>query len=433
MLLQKLLKQRRVMASFKWHPDEPPPQVEEHSKAKLNVLRMYLRAYFDKLNINLARDEFKLDLIDGFSGGGIFKDGTDIISGTPLIMLEETENALVRLNQNRKKSLRFDCKYYFVDIEAAHTDHLKKVLRQRDYQLNHEDILVSNCRFEDIVDSIIKTIKRRQPRAGRAIFLLDQTGFSLVELKLVSRIFNELPAAEVILTFAADVLINNLVNSPAMIQAVSPIGLTPANIEELIDYKNGAGGRALVQRTIRKHILSETGATYDTPFFIKPQISRRALWFLHLSRHPTARDVMLQRHWDISNTFEHYGPGDFGMLGWDTLNSETMPLFHFEELDAHQMREQLMSSLPEKLFNMVSGEPITVNAMRYKLINETAARFSDLDDVLLRLFKENEIEILNQNGKVRSRNHDLKILKPTDLIMSHPMQLLPVKGISRRF
>ena len=296
------------MDSFKWHPDEPPPQIEEHSKAKLTVLRSYLGAYFDRLNVNRAREEFKLDLIDGFSGGGTFQDDDDVISGTPLIMLEESEKAEKRLNQNRAKPLNFDCKYYFVDIKAAHTDHLKKVLNQRGYQVNRGDILVFNSRFEDVVGDIIKEIQRRQPRAGRSIFLLDQTGFSQVELRLVAKIFHELPSAEVILTFAADVLINHLANTPALIQAVSPIEMTSSQINDLLECKNRAGGRALIQRTIRQHIRTITGAFYDTPFFIKKRDSRRALWFLHLSRHPIARDVMIQRHWDISNTFEHYGP-----------------------------------------------------------------------------------------------------------------------------
>ena len=58
---------------FKWHPDEPPPPIEEHTKAKLTVLRRYLHAYFDRLNVNRSREEFKLDLIDGFSGEGRFR------------------------------------------------------------------------------------------------------------------------------------------------------------------------------------------------------------------------------------------------------------------------------------------------------------------------------------------------------------------------
>ena len=211
------------------------------------------------------------------------------------------------------------CRYYFVDVEAAHTEHLRRVLPERGYQVEGGDIVVQNSRFEDVADAIISEIDRRQPRAGRSIFLLDQTGFSQVELALVARIFRELPGAEVILTFAADALVNHLAETPALIKAVDPLALTESQIHDLIQYRGGAGGRALAQRTLHDHIRTITGATYDTPFFIRPQISRRALWLLHLSRHPTARDVMIQRHWEISNTFEHYGRGDFGMLGWDAL------------------------------------------------------------------------------------------------------------------
>ena len=107
---------------FKWHPDEPPPILEEHSKAKLDVLRYYLRAYFDRLNVKFSRDEFKLDLVDGFAGGGLFRDSDNLVSGTPLIMLEESIKAKDRWNEKRTKSLHFDCKYYFVDKDAAHTD-----------------------------------------------------------------------------------------------------------------------------------------------------------------------------------------------------------------------------------------------------------------------------------------------------------------------
>ena len=86
--------------SFKWHPDEPPPQIEAHSRAKLTVLRSYLRAYLDRLNLNPQREEFKLDLVDGFAGGGTFRDGGETLSGTPLIMLEESAAAKDRLNGN---------------------------------------------------------------------------------------------------------------------------------------------------------------------------------------------------------------------------------------------------------------------------------------------------------------------------------------------
>ena len=126
---------------FRWHPDESPPQIEAHSKAKLDVLRSYLRAYLDRLNVNPHREEFKLDLVDGFAGGGTFRDAKGVVSGTPLIMLEESEEARERLNRRRTNPLRFDCKYYFVDKESAHIDHLKKILDERGYHVDGERIV----------------------------------------------------------------------------------------------------------------------------------------------------------------------------------------------------------------------------------------------------------------------------------------------------
>lgn len=414
--------------SFQWHVNDPPPTIEEHSRAKLEVLRKYLRAYFDRLSINPARDEFRLDLVDGFAGGGIFRDGNSTVPGSPLIMLEECEAARERLNQDRIKPLNCDFKLHFVDVEPDHTTHLRRVLADHGYRTNGETISLHTSRFEYVAERIIADIQDRQPIAGRAIFLLDQCGFSRVSLSLVARILRKLPGAEVILTFAAEVLLNFLSERPEITQAVAPLELTEVHIRELIELGNRDGGKALVQRVLRNHILNITGATFDTPFYIRPRGSRRALWFLHLSRHPTARDVMVQCHWDSSNTFVHYGSGGLDMLAWDALNSGTLPLFNFEKLDAERMVGQLLNSMPAKLYALAGENPVTLDAMRYEFANKTAARFLDLDNVILTLVQEREFDILTPEGKVRSRT--LQRLSPTDLIAVPTTQQFPI--LSRR-
>ena len=417
-----------MVSSFTWHPNDPPPELKEHSKAKLDVLRRYLRAYFDTLGRIPVRDQFKLDLVDGFAGGGTFRYGGGIVSGTPLIMLEECDNARDRLNQNRSKPLHCDFKLHFVDIKADHTAHLQNVLSERGYHVDGETIVVHTRPFEEVADDIIADVRRRQPIAGRSIFLLDQTGFSQVELALVARILRRLPRAEVILIFASDALINHLSASPHLIHAVAPIELTEPQIHDLIQLRGGDGGRALIQRVMREHIRSITGAIYDTPFFIRPERSRRALWFLHLSRHPTARDVMIQCHWNSSNTFDHYGTGDFDMLGWDALHAGEVPLFNFTDIDANSLREQLINSMPSELYNLAAHDPITVDAMHRALANRTAARFDDLDETIIRLAREGEFDIRGPDGKLRSRK--LVRLRATDRIAIPSQPLFP--GLSRR-
>ena len=137
---------------------------------------------------------------------------------------------------------------------------------------------------------------------------------------------------------------------------------------------------------------------------------------------------MVQCHWDNYNTFEHYGSGGFNMLGWDALRTGDIPLFNFTEFDSKQMQGELLNSMLAKLYALAADVPITIDAMRYRLANETAARFSDLDDVILRLAREREVDILNPDGKIRSRN--LKRLDRTDRI-AIPDQLF-LSGFSRR-
>ena len=236
--------------SFVWVPGSPPPFIEEHSLAKLSVFRSYVANYMDRLCEGSRRDVFKLDLVDGFSGGGLFRDAGVEIPGTPLIMLEEAQAAYARLNERRVKPLHFDLKFHFGDVAPDHTRYLRQVISEREFRIPEHEVAVYDGAFEDKIDVIISDIKRRQPRAGRALFLLDQKGFAQVEFDLIRRIFDELARAEVILTFAAETLLNFMVERPEFYTAARPIELSETDIRDLVDLNHGAGGRALAQRTL---------------------------------------------------------------------------------------------------------------------------------------------------------------------------------------
>ncbi len=418
-----------MAVEFKWHVNERPPKIEPHSKAKLSVLRGYLRAYFDRLGGTVhQRDQFKLDLIDGFCGGGVYQDGDGLLEGSPLVMLEESRDAKQRLAQGRTKPLAFDFKHYFVDREQAHADYLNKELVNRSY-LPSDDVSTHVGEFEQLAPGIIESIKRRQPRAGRSIFLLDQCGYSDVSLPLIRRILSELPAAEVIVTIAADALFNFMNTTPRFLRSVAPLSLGEAQIRAWLEEQNDSG-RAVVQRAFRLHMRDVTGAGFDTPFFIKPADSRRALWFVHLSRHPTARDVMIQRHWAERSTFEHYGPAGLRMMGWDALNDEP-DLFHFAGDDQARLHAALHESLPLEIHALASETPVSVETVRCMFANETAARFHDLDQVVIDLFRGKEVDILDARG--RRRGSGLQRLRHDDRIALPHQLSLWTPGSERRF
>ena len=408
---------------FDWVPGNPAPAIEEHSLAKLRVWRSYVSGYIDRLCGGSPRDVFKLDFVDGFSGGGLFRSEDGEVSGTPLIMLEEAEAAYRRLNRDRVKPLAFDLKFHFVDIERDHTEYLRGVLSEREFDIPNHEVKLYDGAFEEVVASIVADVKQRQPRSGRSLFLLDQKGFSQVAVGLVRQIFEELANAEVVLTFAADALVNHLTDRPELVKAVSPIELGESELRDLIEVKDGLGGRAVAQRVLRDHVRGRTGATYDTPFFIRPEGSRRALWFVHLSRHPVARDVMVQCHWENFNTFEHYGSGGLDMMGWDPLKGGLLPLFGFGQYDADVLHDQLLETIPEELSWYDRGSGLSVGEFRSAVANRTAARFSDLDKALSALASAGNLDIYDQEGKLRRRG--LVRLRPSDRIVLPLNRMFP--------
>ena len=411
--------------NFEWMLGEAPPPIESHTSAKLKVLRSYLRAYFAKLTTDPRRQEFKLALIDGFSGGGVYQDGSEIISGSPLIMLEETEAAETRVNSSRRNPLRFNFKFYFSDIAKPHIDYLKKSLSERGYRVDGSKINIWNESFDKVIERIIAQIKTQQPQSGRAIFLLDQKGFSQVKLSMIAEIFKQLRNAEVILTLAAETFANIIVPDDPGVKAATALNFSREELKTLVQTRER--DRALAQRMLREHLWCQIPTAFFTPFFIRPRVSRRALWFLHFSQHATARDVMIQCHWDITNTFEHYGPGGFEMLGWEALKSEILPIFRFEDDSAVKMRGQLLEKMPSKLYDLLNRLPIlTVQDMHCRFANETPAKFSDLDKVAINLAAEHSvIQIANVEGKIIQPRKQLRV---SDRLVLPPQRMFSFKS-----
>ena len=337
-------------------------------------------------------------------------------------MLEEAQEAYVRLNADRVKPLAFDLKFHFNDVNSDHISYLRRVLADRAFDIPNDKICIYDpSPFRDVAGRIISDIRARQPRAGRALFLLDQTGFSQVDLSLIKSIFSSLPSAEVILTFSVDTLVNHMAETPSYYKALRPLGLDEADVSSFLAEKDQPRGRAFIQRSLRNRIRDLSGGLFDTPFFIRPEKSRRSLWFFHLSRHPTARDVMIQCHWRNYNSFEHYGSGGLDMMGWDPLKSGPLPLFGFSEFDLEFLHQELVAALPKYLADSGVSLPMSVKNFRTALANDTAGRFEDLDRAALALAREGDFDILTQSGKLRGRS--ISRLDPSDQISltSHPM------------
>ncbi|MDB5392403.1 MAG: hypothetical protein JWM11_8049, partial [Planctomycetaceae bacterium] len=90
---------------YLWRLGKSPPELDQHSKTKHDVLRSYLEQYVETLTVNPRREKLTLTLVDGFSGGGNYLDKLTgkVCFGSPLIMLEAMKIAEARVKEGRIK------------------------------------------------------------------------------------------------------------------------------------------------------------------------------------------------------------------------------------------------------------------------------------------------------------------------------------------
>ncbi len=141
--------------------------IQQHSIAKHRILESYLAAYFQTLVGGQPRDEFKLTLVDGFAGGGLYfhEDTRQPVLGSPFIFLKAEREAEFLMNKGRTKPVRLDISHFFVEAKRDAFLHLDHMLRQEGYgDRLGKSIQMRHAKFEDEAASIIEFIKKKSPR-----------------------------------------------------------------------------------------------------------------------------------------------------------------------------------------------------------------------------------------------------------------------------
>ena len=307
------------MAKFEWQVGGPLPFLDDHSGAKLRLYGNYLERYFPTVVRSPALPQLKITIVDGFCGGGAYRDKTGMVDGSPLVLLKSIDQARRRLSSSRNTPFVLDARFHFIDRDRRAIDHLKYVLAQNGYLTQiGQTIELHTGSFADVYPGIRAEIESRtRSGVGRSIFILDQKGYKEAPLSIVRDIMSRFGKAEVLLTFAVDHLIDYMADSPEFRAAVAPLDIEPRQIRDwLAEKRQQRPGyeRYAVQRFLKDHILAASGASYISPFFLRSAKSAKDMWVVHLSHHPTARNVMVDSHYGIATVSRH--PGSGGLEGW---------------------------------------------------------------------------------------------------------------------
>jgi three-Cys-motif partner protein len=407
---------------------ESPTEIEQHSVAKHDILREYLINYVQTL-VSPYQEEFKLTLVDGFSGGGIYrhKDTRELIYGSPIIMLEAIKHASFLINRKRHKPIELKVDYFFVDHNKSACDCLTYILKEQGYgNLVGKSIFILKDSFAGQAEKIMDFIVKKSPRAQRAIFLLDQYGYDQVPASQINRILKSLSCAEIILNFNVAAFLTYASDKKNLAQKkLTDVGIPDAlHGRSIEDIKSSERDwRLYIQSCLHQGLVQNCGARYYTPFFIRSSSGHGDYWLVHLSQHPRARDVMTQIHWQKNNCFIHYGGSGldmFGMIGYvpkmDSSYKNQMEFdFCFDDVAKKASIESLLYEIPY-LVRQRGSDGISFLELFSKTCNNSPASGEIYKIVLNRLIDYKEIEIISKEG---ARRYSANTIHDTDQIITY--------------
>ena len=410
---------------YDWKNGAALPDIGPHSLAKHRILRRYIERYIEIVTAISYQEQLSITFIDGYAGGGRYQFGRETVPGSPLILLQTVAEMEAKLQASRPKGFQINADFIFIDQNSAHTDFLRSQIESSPFKDRlGRTIHIWTADFNEKVDEAIRAVRTRSPPAGRAVFLLDQYGWSQVAFRSVRSILEQLGNAEIFLTFSVDALIDYLGENSFNLKAFGEIDIDPGFVRELVQIKQEEQGgyRALLQNALYGHVQTTTGAPFYSPFFIKSPEAHRSYWLIHLSKHREARNEIGMIHWEENNTSIHHGGAGLNALGFTPgKNPDQLTMdYLFDEHAKQRSRVALQEQLPRLIYDAADADVApTLESLFGLRCNDTPVVRELLEDVLISLRGEGEISIVDEAGVTKPR---AKSVAWTDRIVLSPQR-----------
>ena len=408
------------MATFDWKNwnNGTLPTLEPHSQAKLNVLEDYVTNYICILCANsFGRDVFKITLVDGFAGGGAYNEGK---FGSPFVLLHAVAAAEAKINSNREKPLTIDCHYYFVEKDQTNFECLRIQLEQSIFkpQLGNSIFLLQGAFHEHHPQIVAKTKERFSRGGSRAIFFLDQCGYTDVDPRMLRSISWDLnKKAEFIINFAVSWFTDFVGDKAKLATMLSNLGLgEELSADELIKAKetSGCDWRYIIESMIGKAYKTVAGAAFFSPFYIAPIDNHRGYWLFHLAPHIRARSAMLGVHWANANGHLHFGHLGLNMLSYKPEADPGGYLngFAFDEMTKGNAKTGLKEDFA-RVIRDSHPDGIPFHAFATQYCNSTIADEKLMAQTIEELSADGQVIIRGPKGKAKRSES----VTPKDIIL----------------
>lgn len=370
--------------------------LQDHTRKKHVVLRRYLRDYLITRCQIPQQERFRLVVVDGFAGAGLYTDGS---YGSPLIVVDEIAKTTEELNAKRSlagmRPLVVECLLILNDNDASAVEELQRnitpiLLKARDESTRLAIIPeYYKLDFETLYPSLVRRIQGA--RCSNVIFNLDQYGYSAVTTQVIVDIMSRWRSAEVFLTFAIQ----------SFLAFLSPAGLGQganlnadllngfeelrSNADELLTKKEWLGtAEQIVFENFRQC------APYVSPFSINNPDGWR-YWLMHFANSHRARQVYNDVLHEDSAVQAHFGRAGLNMLAYDPRNEGQ--LYLFDENSRESARNIMLEEIPSLVAE--SGDTMSMRDFYATAYSATPAHTDDIHEVII---ANPDIEVITEDG-----------------------------------
>lgn len=381
--------------------------LDEHTKRKHKILKEYFRQYLITRCQLPQQERFRLAVIDGFAGAGVYKCGS---FGSPLIILETLNATADEINIKRAaggmRPIQIECFLIFNDDDPVAAPKLEQNAAGLIGGIteNNQHLHIQVNIFQREFDALYPQIKEAlvDGRYQNVLFNLDQYGYSEVNRAILGDIMGGWASAEIFLTFAIETLLTYLSTDK---DKNSVLSSQPEVCDEIFSYLQ-EGAHVINKREwlgISEKVVFENLkaiAPFVSPFSIHNPGGWR-YWLIHFANHARARQVYNDILHDNSTSQAHFGRSGLDMLAYNPAEEGTLYLFDQESRE--EAIKQLHTDIPNKVAE--HGDSLSVDEFYLGVYKETAAHSADIHKVII---ENDDLEVLTGAGGERRAAHTIR-------------------------
>ncbi|APG63142.1 hypothetical protein LPB140_10475 [Sphingorhabdus lutea] len=383
-------------------------ELDEHTRRKHKILREYFRSYLITRCQLPQQERFRLAVVDGFSGAGLYKCGT---FGSPLIFLdvlnETTQQINIQRAANGMRPIEIECYLLFNDSEKIAIETLKTNSAALLARINgendklHVKVEYLNQKFSQAYPKIKAFLK--DAKYPNVLFNLDQCGYSKVNVETIEDIMTTWKSVEAFLTFSIDTIKTYLSVDK---EKNSVLKGNPELRAEIYSYLQDGGNvinkkdwMGFAEQVVFERLRS--CAPYVSPFSINNPDGWR-YWLMHFANRPTARKVYNNILHDNSSYQAHFGRSGLSMLSFNP--AEESNLYLFDDSSRESAKKALHDDIPRLIDQ--HGDVINIEDFYLSIYNETPAHSDDIHSVLI---ENTDLEVLTPTGNLRRKPNTIRL------------------------